>query len=117
GAGGAGGGGTGWWGSVANSQLTESPLGVELRPPSGAIELERALVAHSVGPLKDPVLPRRQPAEDFRFHGLGTAEAERGFHPRERIRRKGRTFFDCKANLVIPVDFVRRRDDEAQVLC
>ena len=40
-------------------------LKVELRPRLRPVGRQRTLLAHSVRPLEDPVLPRRQPAEDF----------------------------------------------------
>src|ERR1700738_2916495 len=56
------------------------PCHIELRPLAGAVAPERAVLADRVGALKDPVLPRRQPREDFRFHGFGTDEAQVGLH-------------------------------------
>src|SRR5215470_6419619 len=50
------------------------PLRVEHRFLAGAVAAQRALVADRVGPLEDPVLPGGEAREDFRFHGLGSAE-------------------------------------------
>src|SRR4051794_17491200 len=46
------------------------PRHIELRLLAGAVAPERAVLADRVGALKNPVLPRRQPRKDFRFHGL-----------------------------------------------
>src|SRR6478672_10399197 len=61
---------------------------IELRPLAGAVALERPRLADRVGALKDPVLPRRQAGKDFRFHGLGSDEAQVGFHAGEAVGRK-----------------------------
>src|SRR3979411_316242 len=61
---------------------------IELRLLAGAVALERAVLADRVGALEDPVRPRRQAREDFRFHGLGSHEAQIGFHPGETVGRE-----------------------------
>src|SRR5262252_2954324 len=46
------------------------PARIEHRLLAGAVALERALLADGVGALENPVLPRGEAREDFRFHGL-----------------------------------------------
>src|SRR3954462_14334420 len=43
---------------------------VEFRPSLLAVDLQCAFFTDGVGALEDPVLPRGQPAEDLRLHGL-----------------------------------------------
>src|SRR5215831_17679273 len=64
------------------------PARVERRLLTGAVALERALLADGVGALENPVLPRREAGEDFRFHGLRAAEAQIGFEPRQAVGGK-----------------------------
>src|SRR6266581_488269 len=51
-------------------------LPIKLRPPVLPVRLERAFRTDGVRPLKDPVLPCGQPAENLRFHRLRTCEPE-----------------------------------------
>src|SRR3982074_675160 len=53
---------------------------IELRLLAGAVALEASALAGRVGALIDPVLPRRQAREDFRFHGLGPDEGAVAWH-------------------------------------
>src|ERR1700685_4613246 len=54
---------------VLDPRILDSPH-VEHRLLPGAVAFERAVLADGVGTLENPVLPRGQPREDFRFHGL-----------------------------------------------
>src|SRR2546430_4492041 len=92
------------------------PARVERRLLAGAVALERALLADGVGALENPILPRGEAGEDFRFHGLGAAEAQIGFEPGQSIWRKTCAFLQEHADLVLPVDIVERESDEAQTL-
>src|SRR6266545_3995060 len=92
------------------------PPRIECRLLAGAVALERALLADRVRPLEDPVLPGGEAGEDFRFHGLGTAEAQIGFEPGEAVGREARALFQENADLVLPVDVVEREGDEAELL-
>src|SRR4030088_2819950 len=89
---------------------------IELRLLAGAVALERAVFADRVGALEDPVLPRRQAREDFRFHGFGPDEAQIGFHAGEAIGREAGAFLEEHPDLVIPVDIVECEGDEAELL-
>src|SRR3984957_3907497 len=64
------------------------PRHVELCLLAGAVAPQRAVFADRVGALEDPVLPGRQPREDFRFHGLGANEAQIRFHAGEAVGGK-----------------------------
>src|ERR1700733_6173883 len=75
------------------------PSRIEHRLLPGAVALERALLADRVRPLEDPVLPRAQPGEDFRFHRLRPGEAQIGFEAGEAVRRKARALFEEHAHL------------------
>src|SRR5258708_22786439 len=92
------------------------PRHIELRLLAGAVALERAVLADRVGALKDPVLPRRQAREDFRFHGLGPDEAQIGFHAGEAVGREAGALLEEHPDLVLPVDVVEREGDEAELL-
>src|ERR1044072_5071391 len=86
---------------------------VEGRLLSGAVALERAFLADGIGTLEDPVLPSGQAGEDFRFHGLRTAEAQIGFEPGEPVSGEARALLQEHADLVLPVDIVEGEGDEA----
>src|SRR4029077_1738399 len=90
---------------------------IEGRLLAGAVALERAFLADGIGTLEDPVLPGGQAREDFRFHGLGTAEAQIGFEPGEAVSRKARALLQEHADLVLPVDIVECEGDESEILC
>ena len=57
-------------------------VAVELRPRPGAEATQRALGADGVGPLEDPVLPRRETGEDLGLDRLRPGEAEARLHRR-----------------------------------
>src|SRR5204862_6916373 len=88
---------------------------VEFRLGPSTVNLQRALLAHGVGALEDPVLPGGEPAEDPREHRLRSGEAQARLHGGERIGREARALLDGEADLLIPVDLVRRRGDEAKL--
>src|ERR1700685_292502 len=67
---------------------------IELRLLAGSVAAQRAGLADRVGALEDPVLPRGQAGEDFRFHGLGTGEAQIRFHAGEAVGRKARALLE-----------------------
>src|SRR6478736_5081111 len=89
---------------------------VEDRLLAGAVALERALLANRIGTLEDPVLPGGEAGEDFRFHGLGAAEAQIGFEPGKAVGREARALLEEHADLVFPVDIIEREGDEAELL-
>src|SRR6266852_9934653 len=89
---------------------------IELRLLAGAIAPQRAVLADCVGALKDPLLPRRQPREDLRFHGLGPDKAQIGFHAGKAVGREAGALLEEHPDLVIPVDIVERKGDEAELL-
>src|SRR6266516_5497192 len=93
------------------------PARVEHRLLAGAVALERALLADGVGALENPVLPRGEAREDFRFHGLRAAEAQIGFEPGQAVGGKARALLQKHADLVLPIDVVEREGDETQPLC
>src|SRR2546430_17516034 len=105
--------------TIRYSPFATRPLNsrhIELRLLSGAVAAQRALFADRIRALKNPVLPRRQAREDFRFHGLGADEAEVRFHAGEAVGRKTGALFQKHPYLVIPVDIVEREGDEAELL-
>src|SRR5207248_10342768 len=67
-----------------------NPRHIELRLLAGAVAAQRAVFADRVGALEDPVLPRREAREDFRFHGFVPDEAQVRFHAGEAVAREGR---------------------------
>src|SRR5712671_1408867 len=87
---------------------------IELRLLAGAVAPERAGFADRVGALENPVLPRRQPREDFRFHGFGADEAQIGFHAGEAVGRERGALLEKHPDLVVPVEVVEREGDEAE---
>src|SRR5260370_20600464 len=58
------------------------------------------------------MLPGRKSAEDLRIHRFGARETDVLLEARERIGRKARALFDRHADLVVPVDVVRRERDQ-----
>src|ERR1700730_4551201 len=92
------------------------PRHIELRLLAAAVAPQRTVLADRVGALKNPVLPRRQPREDFRFHGLGPDEAQIGFHAGKTVGREAGALLEEHPDLVIPVDIVERKGDEAELL-
>src|SRR6187401_1479949 len=92
------------------------PRHVELRLLAGAVTAQRAVLADRVRALKDPVLPRRQAREDFRFHGFRTDEAQIRFHARKAVGREGGALLEEHPGFVVPVDIVEREGDEAERL-
>src|SRR5436189_5655221 len=104
--------------TIRYSPLPIRPLNsrhVELRLLAGAVAAQRAVFADRVGALEDPVLPRREAREDFRFHGLGTYEAQIRFHAGETVGREGRALLQEHPHLVVPIDVVEREGDEAEL--
>src|SRR5882724_3905140 len=91
------------------------PRHIELRLLAGAVTAQRTVLADRVGALEDPVLPRRQPRKDFRLHGLGTYEAQIGFHAGQAVGRKTGAFLEEHPHLVVPVDIVERESDKAEL--
>src|SRR5439155_13505539 len=89
---------------------------IELRLLAGAVAPQRAVFADCIGALKDPVLPRCQAREDFRFHGLGPDEAQIGFHAGEAVEREAGALLEEHPDLVTPVDIVECEGDEAELL-
>src|SRR6202023_1096138 len=83
---------------------------------TGAVALQRALLADGVGALEDPVLPRREAREDLRFHGLRSDEAQIGFHAGETVGREAGALLEEPPDLVIPVDIVECEGDEPKLL-
>src|SRR5712671_1299911 len=77
-----------------------NPRHIELRLLAGAVAAQRAVFADRIGTLKNPVLPRRQAREDFRFHGLGADEAQVRFHAGEPVRRKAGSLLEKHPHLV-----------------
>src|SRR5690348_15156270 len=65
-----------------------NPLRVERRLLPGPVLPQRPVLADRVGPLEDPVLPRGQPREDLRLHGLRPGEAQVRLHAGERVGRE-----------------------------
>src|SRR5262245_21958045 len=55
-------------------------------PQRASISLEGTPFADRVGPLKDPVLPRGQSAEDLRLECLRSGKPQIGFHGGQRVR-------------------------------
>src|SRR3981189_3493197 len=85
------------------------PRHIELRLLAGAVAPQRAVLADRIGALKNPVLPRRQAREDFRFHGRGPDKAQIGFHAGKAVGREAGALLEETPDLVIPVDIVERK--------
>src|SRR3954453_21960176 len=104
-----------WTSPAMTQQISLHPRHIELRLHPGAVAPERTVLADRVGALENPVLPCRQPRKDFRFHGLGTDEAQIGFHAGEAVGRKAGALLEEHADLVVPVDIVERKGDKAEL--
>src|SRR5712672_2306110 len=93
-----------------------NPRHIDLRLIAGAVAPQVALLADRVGGLEDPVLPRGQAREDFRFHGFGSDEAQIRFHAGQAVRREAGALLEEHPDLVVPIDIVEREGDEAELL-
>src|SRR6202030_3657199 len=91
---------------VVRPPRASNPLRIEYWPLAGAIALEGAFVAHRVGPLENPVLPRGQPAKDARFQGLGASEAQIGLQSGQRTGGESRASLQHYPDIVVTVEFV-----------
>src|SRR5262245_15799273 len=78
--------------STAVMPGSSDSLAVVLRPRPRAEAPERAVGSDGVGTLEDPVLPRRQTAEDLRLHRLRPDEAVVGLHPGQGVGREAGAF-------------------------
>src|SRR5260221_7759490 len=96
------------------SDIGSNPLPIELRLPAGPEEFESAMLADRVGPVEDPILPGRETAEDLGLHRLAPGEAQARLHAGEGVGRQAGTLFDGEADLVLPIELVRRHGDEAE---
>src|SRR5262249_53609579 len=65
-------------------QPSHSPA-IEVAALTGAVYLKGSLGAHRVRALEDPVLPRREAAEDLALERLRPSETQRGFHARQGV--------------------------------
>src|ERR1035441_6438077 len=78
--------------AASSDPVISDPPEVVVGSLPGAITGQGTLRPGGVRPLKDPVLPCRQPAEDFRFGCLRASEAEVGFHAGQRVRGEAAAF-------------------------
>src|SRR6202008_140542 len=92
------------------------PARVEVWLLAAAIALERAVFADGVRALKNPVLPRGQPREDFRFHRFRSGKAQIRFQAGERVRREARALLKEHAHFVVPIDVVERESHKPEPL-
>src|SRR5215212_7537089 len=84
---------------------------IKLRLRWLAVVGQRAFLADRVRALEDPVLPGGQAAINLCVHRFRTSETKRCFHAGQRIGRQRGAFFNRHADLVFPVEFVRRERD------
>src|SRR5262245_10969453 len=91
-------------------------LPIELRSPLLAVGLQRALLAHRVRPLKNPILPRREAAEDLRLERFGTRKTQVRFEAGERVRRQRGARLDGQAHFIVPVNLVGRERHQPRLL-
>src|SRR5215813_9784197 len=89
-------------------------LPVEGRLHAAAVELERALRPHRIGPLEDPILPRGEAGEDLGLHGLRAGEAQVRLHAGEGVGREARALLQHDAHFVVPVIGLHDAGDEAE---
>src|SRR4051812_17127663 len=88
---------------------------IEFRLLAAAVAAQRAFLTDRVRALEDPVLPRGEAREDFRFHRLGADEAQVRFHAGEAVGREAGALLQEYADLVVPVDVVEREGDETEL--
>ena len=81
---------------------------------AGSVDFERALLAHGVGSVEDPVLPRGQAPEDAGVHVFLAGKTQVGLQAGQRVGRHGGAFFDGDADFVFPIDVVRGQGHEAE---
>src|ERR1700735_1145279 len=100
--------------SPSSVSLTSDPLPVVVGALAGAITAQRPPRSGRVGPLEDPVLPCREPAEDFRFACFWAGKPEVGFHSGQGIGGEACPLLDDQAHLVGPVKVVGGLGDQAE---
>src|SRR5690606_7049186 len=91
-------------------------LAAVIRLHARAVAAQGAVLADRVGPLEDPVLPRRQAAEYLAFHGLRAHAAQVRLHAGQGIGREAGALLEVDPHLVVPVDLVVRGGDETEFL-
>src|SRR3954469_8524562 len=79
-------------------QMSSHPRHIEFRLLAAAVAAQRAFLADRVRALEDPILPRGEAREDFRFHRLGADEAQVGFHAGEAVGREAGAFLQKHTN-------------------
>src|SRR5205814_9896599 len=88
---------------------------VESRLVTRTEYLERTRFAHGVRANENPVLPRRKSAEYAGFHRLHGAKAKVGLHAGQRVGREAGALLERDPDLIVPVELVRWRCDEAEL--
>src|SRR5207248_1114313 len=63
---------------------------------------------------EDPILPRREPAENLRLHRFRPGEAQIGLKPRQGVGREAGALLKREAHLLVPIDLVVGGRNEAQ---
>src|SRR5215510_15111349 len=86
----------------------------ELRLAAGPEHLQRALLADRIRSVEDPVLPRRQSAEDARLHRLDATETQIGLHARQGVGRQAGALFDRDAHFLVPIEIVGRKGHKTE---
>src|SRR6266567_3770504 len=81
---------------------------VELHWRAAAVHLECTTRANCVRTNENPVLPRGEATEDSRLERLCGSKAQIRLEPSQSIRRLCGTRLDGLANLVFPVQIIRR---------
>src|SRR3979411_2050866 len=92
------------------------PLVVENGFLTGAVATQGTFFTRGVGPYEDPVLPGGEPAEDLGLTRLGADEPVIGCHPGERVRAERGPPLDDDADLVLPIEVVRRVGDQPEIV-
>src|SRR5262249_54040895 len=100
---------------MSGNCCTLHPLFVERWGYAATVKFQRALLADSVWALEDPVLPRRQAAEDLGLHCLRPGEPQIRFHAGYRVGRKARALLEHHAHFVIPIEIFVGGGDETQL--
>src|SRR4051795_12364306 len=96
--------------------MGSDPLPVEVGALPGAELAQRAVRTGCVRSGEDPVLPGGQPTEDLRLQRLRPGEPVVGLEAGERVRAEARPLLQADADLLLPVDVVRREGDEPELL-
>src|ERR1022692_3598565 len=100
--------------SLSEVAVISDSLPVVVRALPGPVAAQRAARPRGIGPLEDPVLPGREPAEYLRLAGFRAGEAEVGLHAGQRVGGEAGALLDHQPDLIVPVQPIQGLGDQAE---